>query len=416
MSEPLIHITRKQALLFALFLVLYEFLTYIANDTIMPGMIKVVESFHGSESDIADSLMMYLFGGASLQLFLGPLSDRFGRRPVMLFGAMLFFICTIAIGRSNSMEQFMAARFFQGMGLCFIGVIGYATLQEIFAEMDAIRLISVMASVALIAPLIGPLLGSICINYVSWRWIFVVIGGLALLAVWGLYQYMPETVGQIKRNGEVITPMKLSPSVIIHNYKSLLCNRLFMKGSFALGFQVLPCIVWIALAPIILVTEAKLSFIEYGLWQIPIFFACILGNIFLHRMTHKRTLQQLIRLGTAIITIGLIILCICPFVFGNHYIWLIPGMIVYFFGIGFAGSPLYRAVLYSTPMMKGMTAALMCMIGMCLQAVGLSIANFIYASHNNFQLAVYCIAAGAIYIALVLEVSTMEDADALKHG
>lgn len=416
MSQPLIHITRKQALLFAFFLVLYEFLTYIANDMIMPGMIKVVESFHGSESDIADSLMMYLFGGASLQLFLGPLSDRYGRRPVMLFGAVLFFLCTIAIGCSNSMEQFMVARFFQGMGLCFIGVVGYATLQEIFAEMDAIRLISVMASVALIAPLIGPLLGSICIHYVSWRWIFVVIGFFALIAVWGLYQYMPETVGETKRDGEVITPLKLSPSVIVHNYKSLLSNHAFMKGSVALGLQVLPCIVWIALAPVILVTEAKLSFIVYGLWQIPIFFACILGNIFLHKMTHRNTIQQLIRLGTAIITIGLVILCICPFVFGNHYIWLIPGMMIYFFGIGFAGSPLYRAVLYSTPMMKGMTAALMCMIGMCLQAVGLSVANFIYASHSNLQLALYCMAAGAIYIVLILKLQPVGEANAHKHG
>ena len=80
MPQPLINITRKQALIFAAFLVLYEFLTYIANDMIMPGMIKVVESFHGTEAAIASSLTAYVLGGASLQLFLGPLSDRYGRR------------------------------------------------------------------------------------------------------------------------------------------------------------------------------------------------------------------------------------------------------------------------------------------------------------------------------------------------
>ena len=87
MPSLLINIPRKQAFVYALFLVLYEFLTYIANDMIMPGMIKVIASFDGPESAIATSLTAYVLGGASLQLLLGPLSDRYGRRPVMLFGA-----------------------------------------------------------------------------------------------------------------------------------------------------------------------------------------------------------------------------------------------------------------------------------------------------------------------------------------
>ena len=116
MAGLLINISRKQAMIYAVFLVLYEFLTYIANDMIMPGMISVVKSFHGPESAIATSLTLYVLGGASLQLFLGPISDRHGRRPVMIFGACLFFLCTVFIAASNSMDQFLMARFFQGMG------------------------------------------------------------------------------------------------------------------------------------------------------------------------------------------------------------------------------------------------------------------------------------------------------------
>ena len=102
MARLLINITRRQAFFFAAFLVLYEFLTYIANDMIMPGMLQVVASFHGPESAVALSLTAYVLGGASLQLVLGPMSDRFGRRPVMLFGASLFFVCTILIACSDS--------------------------------------------------------------------------------------------------------------------------------------------------------------------------------------------------------------------------------------------------------------------------------------------------------------------------
>src|SRR3990167_10752542 len=97
MAQPLINITHKHALAFAAFLVLYEFLTYIANDMIMPGMLHVVHSFHAPETAVATSLTAYILGGASLQLFLGPISDRYGRRPVMLFGAVFFFLLTLII-------------------------------------------------------------------------------------------------------------------------------------------------------------------------------------------------------------------------------------------------------------------------------------------------------------------------------
>lgn len=404
MPQPLIHITRKQGMLFALFLVLYEFLTYIANDMIMPGMIKVIESFHGDESDIANSLMAYLLGGASLQLILGPLSDRYGRRPVMLCGAVLFLVCTIAIACSQSMGQFMAGRYFQGMGLCFIGVVGYATLQEIFAEMDAIRLISVMASVALVAPLVGPLLGAICIHYMDWRWIFVFVGVLAFVALLGLFRYMPEIIGQEQRSGDVIHHMPLRPSIIMSNYKTLMLNASFMKGSIALGLQLLPCIVWIALSPIILIKEAGLSFIEYGLWQVPIFGACILGNVYLHHMTHSRTLKQLVMMGSWIMSIGLMMMFVMTFALGANYIWLLPGTIIYFFGIGLGGSPLYRWILFSTSVMKGTASALMSMLGMVIQALGLELVNMLYWSHSHIAFSAYCLVVGVIYFFLVRKI------------
>ena len=77
MSEPLIPITRKHAFLFATFLVLYEFLTYVANDMIMPGMLQVVNSFNAPESTVATSLTFYILGGASLQIFLGRVYSVF---------------------------------------------------------------------------------------------------------------------------------------------------------------------------------------------------------------------------------------------------------------------------------------------------------------------------------------------------
>lgn len=397
MLKPLISISYHRALLFAVFLVLYEFLTYIANDMIMPGMIQVVAMFHGTEAQIASSLTAYILGGASLQIILGPLSDAYGRRPVMLLGAVFFLICTIAIACSQSMNQFLWARYFQGMSLCFIGAVGYALLQEIFNEGDAIRFTSLMASITIVAPLIGPLLGAFVVHHWSWRVIFYIIAMFALLAVWGLWRYMPESVGQQKRDGEWFTPVPFRLIPILKNYSALIITPKYMFGAIAGGLAGLPCILWIAFAPVIIVKAGHGSMTEYGCWQIPVFAAAILGNISLQLLTHKFDIYKLMRLGSFIMIISLSFMLL-PYAWPNtHFVAMMPGLIGYFFGLSVVASPLYRYALFITSVTKGTASALMSIIWMLVQAVGIEVGNIVYQHHNNAYFAGYCLLVGCLY-------------------
>jgi DHA1 family multidrug/chloramphenicol efflux transport protein-like MFS transporter len=299
------------------------------------------------------------------------------------------------------MEQFLVARFFQGTGLCFISVIGYATLQEIFAEMDAIRLIALMANVSTLAPLVGPLLGAVFIHYFSWRIIFVMIGTLALLALWGLWRFMPEPIGQIKRDGEQIKQIPFLPVVVAQNYKKLLITPAVIIGSLALGLLSMPCIVWIALAPVILIDDAKLSVIQYGLWQLPLFGSSILGNWVLQKLTHRGSIKKLVFLGSVIASVSLLFSFLLSFLMRGYFIWLMPGLIVYFFGLGIATAPLTRLILFCTPVAKGTTSALMSIVTMVILAIGIEIINILYASHNNTIFGFYCAVVGIIYFLLM---------------
>jgi MFS transporter, DHA1 family, multidrug/chloramphenicol efflux transport protein len=402
MPQPLIAITRKQALIFALFLVMYEFLTYIANDMIMPAMIQVVRSLNASEIYIASSLSLYVLGGASLQLILGPISDRYGRRPVMLFGAGLFFVCTALIAFSGTINQFLIMRFFEGMGLCFISVIGYAVIQEIFAEMDAVRMIAIMTNVAVMAPLLGPLVGAMLANYLSWHYIFIIIAAFSLVALWGLWIFMPESVGQVKRDGVEIKRSDLSLKTIYTNYKLLFTDLHFMLGAVSFGFLGITCVAWIGLAPTILVTEGKLTLVQYGAWQIPVFGSFILANLALIKLTYKLSLKKLAFIGGSISFLGLVTLFMLPLIFGNNYIWLMPGVIIYFFGFGFSASPMYRMILFTTDVSKGTASALLSMTYMTLQGSGVEVANLIYSSHNNALLGGSCAITGVIFMIIFL--------------
>lgn len=178
----------RQALLFPLCLVLFEFATYIGNDMIQPGMLAVVADFNAGEEWVPTSMTAYLAGGIFLQWLLGPLSDRRGRRPVMLAGVAFFIVSCLAILLVTTIEQFIAMRFLQGIGLCFIGAVGYATIQESFEESVCIKITALMANVALIAPLLGPLAGAALIHVAPWQSMFVLFAALAAIAFYGLWK------------------------------------------------------------------------------------------------------------------------------------------------------------------------------------------------------------------------------------
>lgn len=197
-----------------------------------------------------------------LQWLLGPLSDRIGRRPVMLAGVVWFIVTCLAILLAQNIEQFTLLRFLQGISLCFIGAVGYAAIQESFEEAVCIKITALMANVALIAPLLGPLVGAAWIHVLPQEDVcFVCRIGSDLL--FGLQRAMPETATRI---GE-----KLSLKELGRDYKLVLKNGRFVAGALALGFVSLPLLAWIAQSPIIIITGEQLSSYEYGLLQVPIF-------------------------------------------------------------------------------------------------------------------------------------------------
>jgi len=114
----------RRTLLFVISLVLFEFAVYIANDMIQAGMLMVVSDFKAGLEWVPTGMTSYLSGGILFELLTGPVSDRRGRRPVMLTGVVFFVITCLAILWATNIEQFMLMRFLQGIGACFIGAVG----------------------------------------------------------------------------------------------------------------------------------------------------------------------------------------------------------------------------------------------------------------------------------------------------
>lgn len=388
---------KKQAYLFCLFLLLYEISAYLSNDMIMPGMLSVVRDFSASEHYVSLSLTAFILGGASLQLILGPLTDRFRRKPVMLIGVGFFFVINLLFLLTYSIDQFIVLRFFQGMGLCFISVVGYATLQEICADITAVRITSIMGNITVMAPLAGPLLGVLFLSAYPWQIIFIFIAFTTAISFVGLWLYMPDPMSMRRLDGTVIQITLLKFTIIKNNYLLLMRNPYFIFGSICLGLSLVPLIAWIGTSPIILMKAGHMSLLKYGLLQVPIFVSAILGTVCMRYLLHFYSLEKLVFISSISLVICLFFTCGITYLFAGSPYALIVGLSCYLFMQSIGVASLTRLVLFSTSVPKGTASALMNSIEMILFGIGNQIGGMIYYSHSNFNFSLFCVGCGVLY-------------------
>ncbi|WP_036665954.1 MFS transporter [Paludibacterium yongneupense] len=378
------------ALVFPLALVLFEFAVYIANDMVQPAMLAVTRDLGVDSSWVPTSMTAFLLGGALLPWLMGPLSDRIGRRPVMLWGVALFIVSCLAMLSVHSITGFIALRLMQGMGLCFISAVGYACLQEAFAEKAAVKVTALMANVALLAPLAGPLAGAALIRIWPWQAGFIVIAALSGLALVGLWFSMPETVQRDRR------PLELA--VMLRTYRALLGNRRFMSSTLCIPLLALPLMGWVAISPLMLVEACGLSTRDYSLCQLPVFGGLILGNLALVHLTERWPLGLSVKVGALPVVAGMALLLAGS----GRPLWMVTGMSVMAFGEGLAFAVLYRFALTATAHAKGCVAAGMAMLCMLCYASGIEMLRRAYLAAGIAGFAAVAMAFALLFCALAL--------------
>lgn len=151
----------------------------LSIDTYLPSLPSIAVDLNASAARVQLTIGVFLAGLCAGMLLYGPLSDRFGRKPLLLSGIVLYLVATVGCMLANTVEQLIVWRFFQALGGAAAAVLARTIVRDLFSINDAARTLSLMHLVTMLATLIAPLAGSFLMLVDGWRTIF---GGLFCFA------------------------------------------------------------------------------------------------------------------------------------------------------------------------------------------------------------------------------------------
>lgn len=237
-------------------LLLVVCLPRVTIDAYLPSLPAMADALHASDAQLQLTLTLYMAGYALSMLVCGPLCDRVGRRPVLIWGTLLYLAATVVCATADDAASIIVARMFQALGGCSGTVVGRVIVRDKFDKsMQAIMLSRISMGMAL-SPIVAPLLGSLVDAALGWRWVFI---GLALLATISLVLIgllLPETLPAAQA-GTAREP-------VLRIYRRLLGDAYFLRYALAISFVYCTYFPFIAESSVLLQRGMHLSATTYA--------------------------------------------------------------------------------------------------------------------------------------------------------
>jgi DHA1 family bicyclomycin/chloramphenicol resistance-like MFS transporter len=215
-----------------------------AIDMYLPAFPEMAAGLNTTTARISLSLSSYFAGFAASQLVYGPLLDRFGRKPPLYAGMILFVLASMACMFSHDVEWLIAWRFVQALGGCAAAVAAMAMVRDFFPARDTAKIISLLILVISASPFLAPSVGTFVALYLGWKWVFIVLSAFVLLML-AVSAFVLPTGYEPDLN------VKMRPLPIIRNYAEVLKEPQFLVYALAGAFAFSGLLVYVTSAPIV---------------------------------------------------------------------------------------------------------------------------------------------------------------------
>jgi len=261
----------------------------------VPALPAIQASFGVSVGTAQLVLSLSILANAFATLAYGPLSDRFGRRPVVLGGLVAFIAGSVMCTLAPDIGTLIAGRIVQAMGAAAGMVLGRAIVRDLYDRERAASVIAYLTMAMVVAPMLAPTIGAVLTDFVGWRSIFTsltVVGVLMLaLCAWRLIETRISGVG-----GRLLT-----------GTGALLTSPQFVAYSLQIAFSISVFFAFVAGAPYFMIDVLGRPATEYGLYFILVSAGFMAGNLVAARSTARVGLDRMILIGTALAFVGTLV-------------------------------------------------------------------------------------------------------------
>lgn len=342
------------------FLIYLAFLSvagFLATDMYLPAFTAMQSDLHVDAGLISASLTVFLAGFASAQLFWGPLSDRLGRKPVLLMGLSLFALGCAGMWWAESAGMLLALRFIQAVGVCAAAVTWQALVIDRYSASQANRIFATIMPLVALSPALAPLLGAWVLNHASWRAIFIV---LTLFAVAML-------AATLFLRASSATPAE--PSARKTGFLSLLTSPVYSGNVLIFAACSASFFAWLTGSPFIL-GQLGMSPADIGLSYVPQTLAFLIGGFGCRSLLKSHSALKLLPVFLIIYLVSIVAF----FVAAQKSEPAIVALLLPFCGMALANGAIYPIVVANAlvpfPHASGKAAALQntLQLGLCTVA------------------------------------------------
>jgi DHA1 family bicyclomycin/chloramphenicol resistance-like MFS transporter len=365
----------------------------LSTDLYLASLPGLTRTFATSIATVQLTLSVFVVGFGLAQLWTGPLSDRFGRRPVLLGGLVLYCAASLGCALAPSIAALVAGRLFQAVGCCTVVVVARAIVRDAFDPEAGARALSQASTLLALGPIFGPILGAALEVNFGHRAAFALLALLTAALLWVTWAWLGET----NRHPD---PRALAPRTLLANYRHVLRSRVFVACTFAGAASYAGLFAFISGSPFVLIEVLGVPTRWFGLAYASVVVGYLLGTLLAQRLLRRIGLLRTLRAGASIALAAALLLAGFALLDGARWWPLLGAQFVYFAAHGVLLPGTMAGCIAPFPRHAGAAAGL---FGFFMMAAAALIGWWIGASHDGtvLPMTLTTAACGATAFAIV---------------